>query len=59
MRPNYAKIAKQRAARRETLANPFRRLRRANGSARYLNKRETEMHRGAFDRAGNPNGVVR
>ena len=45
---------KRMAARRETLANPFRRRRRANQSARYLNKRQTEMHRESFDRGGNP-----
>lgn len=32
---------------------PFRRKRRANQTARYLNKREAEMPRGTFDRAGN------
>lgn len=41
-------------ARRETLSNPFRRKRRANGEARYLNRREERMHPSAFDRAGNP-----
>lgn len=44
------------AARRETMANPFRMPRRANGETRYLNKRQSTMHRGAFDRAGNPTG---
>lgn len=42
-------------ARCETLANPFRRKRRANGSTRYLNERETREHSGKYDRAGNPN----
>lgn len=37
--------------------NPFRRKRRANQSARYLNKREAAMHRGAFDRAGNQTNI--
>lgn len=46
--------AELNAARRETLANPFRRKRRANGETRYLNKREERMHPSAFDRAGNP-----
>lgn len=33
--------------------NHFRMKRRANQSARYLNKRESLMHRETFDRAGN------
>lgn len=48
-------MTKKNEARRETLANPFRRKRRANGSARYLNKREEQEHRGKYDRAGNRN----
>jgi hypothetical protein len=35
------------------MSNPFRRRRRANQSARYLNKREAQEWRGAYDRAGN------
>jgi hypothetical protein len=38
---------------RETLANPFRRKRRANGEARYLNVRETAEHSTLYDRDGN------
>lgn len=33
--------------------NPFARKRRANGSARYLNKRQEQEHRGKYDAAGN------
>ena len=47
---------KQNEARRESLANPFRRTRRANGATRYLNRRQERMHSDAFDRAGNPTG---
>jgi hypothetical protein len=53
MRPRTTS-AELNAARRETLANPFRRKRRPNGEARYLNKREERMHPSGFDRAGNP-----
>lgn len=35
-------------------ANPFNQTKRPNQVARYLNKRQTEMHRTLFDRAGNP-----
>lgn len=38
---------------RETLANPFRRKRRANQSARYLNRRQEQEHREKYTRAGN------
>ena len=38
---------------RETLSNPFRKKRRSNQEARYLNKRQEQMHRGHYDRAGN------
>jgi hypothetical protein len=34
-------------------ANPFKRKRRANQTARYLNKRQREMNRDHYDRAGN------
>lgn len=50
---------KANAKRRETLANPFRRKRRANGETRYLNKRQERMHSQAFDRAGNPTGELK
>lgn len=41
--------------RRETMSNPFRRKRAPNQKNRYLNKREQEMPRTMFDRAGNRN----
>lgn len=49
-------LVKGRAAKRraETLANPFRRKRRANGETRYLNRREEREHITLYDRAGNP-----
>jgi hypothetical protein len=33
--------------------NPFKRKRRANQTARYLNKRQAQEHRETYDRAGN------
>ncbi len=44
---------KRYAGLRETLANPFRRKRSANGRARYLNPRETLEHPSHYDRDGN------
>ena len=38
-------------------ANPFSRKRRANQSARYLNKRQEQEWRGAYDRAGNSTAI--
>jgi len=38
---------------RETLANPFRRKRRANGETRYLNKRQERENSTLYDRSGN------
>lgn len=38
----------------ETPINPFKRKRRANQTARYLNKRQAQEHREKYDRAGNP-----
>lgn len=48
---------KRWAAQRETLANPFRRKRSANGRARYLNPREALEHPSLYDRDGNPTGI--
>jgi hypothetical protein len=42
------KPRKERAAK-----NPFARKRRANGTARYLNKREAQEWRGKYERGGN------
>lgn len=44
---------KRYAGLRETLANPFRRKRSANGRARYLNRREEREHPSHYDRDGN------
>lgn len=33
--------------------NPFARKRRANGTARYLNKRQEQEWRGKYERGGN------
>lgn len=44
---------KRYAGLRETLANPFRRKRSANGRARYLNRREERGHPSHYDRDGN------
>lgn len=44
---------KRYAGLRETLANPFRRKRSANGRARYLNRREELEHPSHYDRDGN------
>lgn len=44
-------VVKKRPQRAEP--NPFSRKRRANQSARYLNKREAEMPRTDYDRGGN------